>query len=368
MGKRTPIFPAYESESGVKLVDFAGWQMPLQFAGGILAEHRAVRRAVGLFDVSHMGEIEVTGSGAAGLLNRLVTIDTGKLRLGRGRYTMLCNRDGGVIDDCLVFAVAPERYLMIVNASNKDQVLRWMSRHAEGGVVADLSDALCMVALQGPRAVEVLETVSPQGWQDLPRFGIRSEVSVAGITATVARTGYSGEDGFEIMCGAASGRQLWTSLAAATIATGGALCGLGARDSLRFEACLPLHGHELSEKISPLEAGLERFVDLTKDDFVGRGALLEQVAKGIPRRLLGCEMIDPAVPRNGYGVFSRGGEVGFVTSGMKSPTIGTFNALVLVEAGRLELDDEIQIEIHKKLRRGRVVKTPFYTAAARQRD
>jgi aminomethyltransferase len=358
--KRTPLHDYYAGMPGVKLVDFGGWDMPVQFQDGILAEHKAVREAAGVFDVSHMGEVSIKGPDAGAFLDSLVTNRIAGAVTGRCLYTPMCRDNGGCIDDLLVYVLGDEDYLLVVNAANTEKDFAWISRKlADSNFRAravDVSSQWALLALQGPESESILTGLADNFIPgDLEYYHHAGVVKVAGFDALVSRTGYTGEDGFELYCRPEDAVGLWQSMENA----GAAPCGLGARDVLRLEARLPLYGHELRDDITPLEAGLGMFVKFDKEDFVGRNALAAQKEEGIPRRLYGLEMIDAGVPREGYSVYAAD-RLGFVTSGGPSPVRDGFIALALLKRGAVSVDDEVDVEIRGKKKRAKVVKTPFY--------
>ena len=356
MQKTTPLFDEYKDYEGVKLIDFGGWLLPVNFRDGIIAEHLAVREDVGIFDVSHMGECTVTGPGALDFLENMVTSRLCGLESGRIAYGMMCYPNGTVVDDLLVYCIAPgNKYFVVMNASNVEKDLNWLREHApEDIVIEDLSGMTAQVALQGPNAAQVLSGLWPEA-DSLPTFGFEQDVQVLGERFLISRTGYTGEDGFEIYGPGDSIRKIWNAL----FDLGVLPCGLGARDSLRMEAKLPLYGHELSDSITPLEANLSVFVDLDKD-FIGCEALRKQKEQGIARSLRGFEMVDPGVARNGYDVRLGERRIGYVTSGTKSPSLDKFVGYALIERDTgLKFGDLIQIDIHGKMKNARLVRTPF---------
>lgn len=366
--KRTPLYNLYASEPGAKLIDFGGWELPVQFEGGIIAEHMAVRKAAGLFDVSHMGEILVEGEGAMAFVDYLITNDLQSIEDGQCIYSPMCRPDGGTVDDLMVYRMRSDRFFIVVNAANTDKDFRWISEEnpwvkAEKACpsVRNLSADYAQIAVQGPKAEQILSVLSAE-IRDIPFFRFREDLKIDGIPTIISRTGYTGEDGFEIYCKTEAAAALWTRLLEAGRDDGLVPCGLGARDTLRFEAKLPLYGHELSDDITPLEANLSYFVKLdTGRDFCGKASLEKQKSEGIPRSLRGCRMIDKGVAREGYKVFSGDREIGYVTSGTKSPMLDAFLALVLIErGGGLKIGDSIEIELGKKRKRAELVKTPFY--------
>ncbi|MCK9546971.1 MAG: glycine cleavage system aminomethyltransferase GcvT [Sphaerochaeta sp.] len=362
--KRTPLYDTYHSYDGVKLVDFGGWELPLHFRAGISGEHTAVRTAAGLFDVSHMGECVISGDDAAAYLEYLCTNSIADLAVGRSRYTMMCYPDGTVVDDILVYRRSETTFLLVLNASNTDKDLAWIRsdnpRSSHCPEVIDISATTALLALQGPKAVEILKTMVGE-CDLLESFAFRSQCEIDDVFALVSRTGYTGEDGFEIFCNVDDAPKLWNMILERGEPFGVLPCGLGSRDSLRIEAKLPLYGHEISEHITPLEANLGAFVKLDKGDFCGRDALLAQQEGGIPRSLRGLEMIDRGVPRQGYPVHFEGREIGAVTSGTKSPTLGGFWAFALVDRSlSLKFGSQVEVMIHGQRKRARIVKSPFY--------
>jgi len=334
--KRTPLHAAHVA-LGAKLVPFGGWEMPVQYTS-IREEHLAVRSRVGLFDVSHMGQFLVAGPHAERVLNRLLTNDVRRLAVGQAQYTLLCHEQGGVVDDLIAYRLEPSVFLLVVNASRIAADWHWIETHADAPVVLEnQSDATGMIAVQGPAAAQLLPAFA-----DLPAFHSRPG-QVAGVTCRVARTGYTGEDGFELLCAAADTEQLWQHF----VAAGAAPCGLGARDTLRLEACLPLYGHELTEQTTPLEAGLGRWVAFDKGEFMGRAVLAKQKEKGVNRRLIAFRMPPGSPPpRAQYAIWSGGQRVGEVTSGAPSPSLGVGIGLGYVAAGVTQIEIEIRGKLH----------------------
>lgn len=347
----TPLYETHKS-FGARMIDFAGWKLPLQF-DGIRQEHMAVRTACGLFDVSHMGEIEIAGPQAEDLCQRLNTNDMAKLRDGRARYGLFCYPDGGAVDDLITYRFSAEHFLVCVNASNTEKVYRWVGDNCEGldVEVTDASSAYAQIAVQGPRSVSVMEkALGEESVRDFPRFSFRIlEGDAAGVIA--ARTGYTGEDGFELFVPAGDAVGIWEKLFESGSEFGIAFCGLGARDTLRTEAGYPLYGNELDEKTTPIEAGLNRYVKMDKGDFIGRDVLLEQVESGAVRETVGFKMLDRGVPRHGYGVMKNGKKIGEVTSGTMSPVLDIGVGIASVASGEVECGDEIGIEIRGDVRK-----------------
>jgi aminomethyltransferase len=356
--RRTPLYEAHRA-LGARFVEFAGWEMPLKYSG-VFEEHYAVRRACGLFDVSHMGEIELRGPGAAALCQRLTVNDVRRLQLGDGQYTLFCNERGGVLDDLIVYRLEEERFLLIVNAANTAADHDWIQAYAGADVeVLDRSAALGLLALQGPEAEFVLRTLTPADLPAMRPFTV-SSAPVAGLKVLISRTGYTGEDGFELVVDADAAPQLWDALLEGTQRRGGLPAGLGARDTLRLEAGLPLCGTDMDAETTPLEAGLAWVVKLAKGDFIGRSALAGQANGGIPRRLAGIELQEPGIPRHGDAVWAGDRAVGLVTSGIRSPTLGTFIGLTLVEAAAADVGQVLGVETRGRRRPARVVARPFY--------
>ncbi len=353
---KTPL-NATHRELRAKMVDFSGWDMPLSYSG-IIPEHLAVRQAVGLFDVSHMGRFRVHGRGAESFLDHLVTNRIAGIADGQAIYSALCYEDGGTVDDLIVYRVAAGDYLMVVNASNREKDFAWLESHRPAGVeMDDISARSALVAVQGPRAPELLgrggALVHDLGYY---RF---QHGRVFGIDALIARLGYTGEDGFEIMVDAEQAARLWAGLLAAGVDLGVQPAGLGARDTLRFEAGLCLYGHELTPEIGPLEAGIGFAVKLDKP-FLGRDALLRQRETGIPRKLVGIKMAGARIARQGSRVAWRGQAIGQVTSGMFAPTLDGAYALALIASNSANLGDEIEVTIRDQVFSAHVVAKPFY--------
>jgi len=358
--KRTVLFDSY-AEYGGKTIDFGGWELPVQFSS-IKAEHEAVRTKAGLFDVSHMGEVLVTGEGALSYLQKMVTNDVSKLKDGQAQYTAMCYENGGTVDDLLIYKRGDNNYLLVVNASNIDKDLEWMNSHATDKVkIEDASSSYALLALQGPIAQEVLQTLTNEPLADIKFFRFKENVDIAGQQVLVSRTGYTGEDGFEIYGSPEAIVALWSVILEAGKNEGVVPAGLGARDTLRFEAGLPLYGQELSKDISPLETGLGFVVKVNKEeDFFGKEALTAQKENGVPRKLIGVEMIDKGIPRTGYKVFLGEEQIGEVTTGTQSPTLKKNIGFALLNREHTVEGTEVEIEIRNKRLRAVIIATPFY--------
>lgn len=349
--RRTPLFDAHRRWGG-KLVEYAGWEMPVQYSS-LLEEHDAVRTGAGLFDVSHMGELVFEGPGALEACNRFISNDLTRIADGQALYTGILNERGGFVDDVICYRFSPEKILVVANAANLQKDLDWLV--ARGAKVRDESDDWALLALQGPKAQSILQTLTPTAL-DAIRFFRFAEAEVAGKPAILARTGYTGEDGFEIFCRPGDAEALWEAL----LEGGAKPCGLGARDSLRLEAGLCLYGNELSDDHTPYEAGLGWVVKLDKDDFVGKAALEEQKAQGIERKLVGFTLEERGIPRSGYRVLSGGEPVGVVTSGTMSPTLKIPVGMAYVPVSLSAEGSTFEVEIRNKAVPARVVKLPFY--------
>jgi aminomethyltransferase len=346
---------------GAKLIEFGGWLMPVQYAG-ILEEHRAVRERAGLFDLSHMGELFVEGDDAGDALAAALVTDPRTLAIGRAHYSMICAPDGGVIDDLIVYRLAPERFLVVANASNAPVVSEELATRLGDwrAVLDDRSLATSLVALQGPRAAEVLQPHTDVDLGSLRYYAI-AEGRVAGIPALVARTGYTGEDGFEVFVDWDRGPAVWEALAAAGVAAGVIACGLGARDTLRLEAGMPLYGNELDRQTNPFEAGLGRVVKLEKPgDFIGREALARVAQEGPRKRLVGLTVTGRGIARHGYPVVAGERRTGVVTSGTHSPTLGRPIAMAYVAPGDAEPGTILAVEVREQPVSAEVVPLPFY--------
>ena len=374
--KRTPLYAAHQRLGG-RLIEFGGWEMPVQYTS-ITDEHLAVRQAAGVFDISHMGEVLVSGAGAEAFLNQVLTNDLRKLAPGQGQYTLLCNERGGVIDDLYAYRLAAQEYLLIINASRIEADVPWLEAQlatfARRGEVSlrNTSDATGAVAVQGPRVVEFISACFPGGSTggtsaarvtDLKKNQIASFSHGEG-TIWVSRTGYTGEDGFEVVAPGQVIEGIWNQLLAAGQPHGLKPAGLGARDTLRTEVCYPLYGHELDENTTPIEAGVGFFVALDKGEFIGHAVLAQQKAKGPPRKLVAFKMADKsAPPRPRYAIWSTGAgaaKVGEETSGTQSPSLGIGIGMGYMPAELARPNTPIEIEIRGKRAPALVVPKPIY--------
>ncbi|OGQ36626.1 MAG: glycine cleavage system protein T [Deltaproteobacteria bacterium RIFCSPHIGHO2_12_FULL_43_9] len=358
--KRTPLFEAHK-EGGARLVPFAGWEMPVSYSG-VMDEHLTVRKSAGLFDVSHMGEILIRGEEAERCLNFLLTNDVSRLTDKKALYTVSCYKDGGSVDDLIVYKVSKSEYLLCVNASNVEKDFEWFKENSRNFNVAitNESDNFAQIALQGPKSDEILQPLTNIDLASLTSFYFNYG-KIGSCEAMIARTGYTGERGVELYLAPKDAIYVWHLL----LEKGGALgikpIGLGARDTLRLEMAYPLYGHELSKTISPIEANLGWVVKLKKGSFIGSDTLREQVEKGTKRGLIGLEMIEKGIPREGYPILdSNGKKIGAVTSGTFSPSLNIGIALALVDSRFKDVGTEISVEIRGKSAKARVVQTPFY--------
>ncbi len=361
MLKKTPLFE-HHRRLGARMVPFGGWEMPVQYRG-VIEEHLAVRNAAGLFDVSHMGEIEVKGPGALAFLQGLITNDVSKLVNGQVQYCAMCYPHGGTVDDLTVYRFDQEHFLCCVNAANTEKDFAWMQQVlADRGNadvhLRDVSRDFAQLALQGPAAEAILSRLTLTDLSRIPYYHFY-EGLVADEPVLISRTGYTGESGFELYCAPGHAGRLWDQLLKVGAADGLIPCGLGARDTLRLEMKYALYGHELSTDISPLEAGLGWITKFDKGDFVGRDALLKQKTGGVPRRLVCLQLLEAGVPRAEYPVLAEGRQVGVVTSGTLSPSLRVGIALALVEPAVAPLGTPLQIAIRQRQVAAEVVKPPF---------
>jgi len=360
MSEKTPLFEVHQ-EMGAKLVDYSGWTMPVHYASA-LKEHTAVREAVGLFDASHMGEIEVRGKKAIEAVNHLVCNDLSLCVNGQAMYTGLLNEAGGFIDDLVVYRYSDERVVLCVNAANIAKDWAWVSEHISGmpGLeIENQSAQTGLLALQGPQALSVLKSVCKLPIEQLKRYCF-AQGEAAGISCTLSRTGYTGEDGFELYCPAQKVKALWWALLEAGKPWGIMPCGLGARDSLRLEMKYPLYGQDIDEEHTPFEAKLNWIVKMKKESFIGKAALEKQKEKGPERLLVGFAMQEPGIARAGYAVFSEGSPAGRVTSGNFGPSVKRAIGMAYVKPLCAQEGTVLEIEIRDRKAKAQVVKTPFW--------
>jgi aminomethyltransferase len=357
--KRTPLWEEHRN-AGAKLVAFAGYDMPVQYRSGIIAEHQAVRKFAGLFDVSHMGEIDVRGPQALDLVQYVTTNDASKLEYGQAQYSVMCREDGGAIDDCIVYRMR-DGYMIVVNASNRVKDRDWISHHAQkfDCEVNDRSDDVALIAIQGPRAERILANLTDTNLEAI-RYYHFDEGQVAGASAIISRTGYTGEDGFELYVAAGDALELWRRLLEVGASDGLTPAGLGARDSLRLEMGYALYGNDIDEKKTPLEAGLGWVTKLDKGDFLGAEALRTLKEKGVRQKLVGFVLKEKGFPRHGYEVRAEGQAIGEVTSGTVSPSMENGVGLAYVASEASKIGTPIEIMVRDKPIAAEIARPPFY--------
>jgi aminomethyltransferase len=355
---KTPLYEKHVS-LGAKMVEFAGFVMPVQYTG-IIDEHVTVRENAGIFDLSHMGEFYVSGKGAPAALNNVVTNDVEKLKIGKALYTPICTPEGGIVDDILAYRDADEEYMLVVNATNIEKDYEWVAGHLPRGLaVDDKSLETALVAVQGPQSELIVTEALGEDLDEVHYYEFISAV-VDHVPVRVSRTGYTGEDGFEIYVDAARAPEVWDVLYDLTTGIGGVPVGLGARDTLRLEMKYCLYGNDIDEGTTPLEAGIAWTVKLNKGDFIGKGPLQKQKKEGLKRKLAGFVMVDPGIPRHGCEIINVDGKaIGRVTSGSYSPSLRENIGLGYLDLPHDEVGTEILVDIRKKPRLARVVETPF---------
>lgn len=360
MTQRTSLYDTHVKLGG-RMVPFAGWEMPVQYTG-VIAEHEAVRTRAGLFDASHMGEFEFAGPDALACLQWLTANDVSKLAVGQGQYSLLCNETGGVVDDIIVYRLEENRYLMVVNAGNIAKDWKWVQDHQRGTVkITDRSNDFALIAVQGPKAMGIVQKIAASDVTALPRFHCQWAALNGAGECLIARTGYTGEDGCEIFAPPAKAAQLWEALLLAGKEDGIVSAGLGARDTLRTEMRYPLYGHELTDSTSPIAAGLNWVVKLGKSsDFIGKAEIQKVSNAGPTVKLVGFEMVDRGIPRDGYPIVENKKIVGAVTSGTMSPTLKKAIGIGYVPAHLAAIGSKFSVDIRGSERVARVVATPFY--------
>ena len=359
--KKTPLYEEHV-RLGAKIIPFGGWLMPIQYTS-IVEEHRAVRNNIGMFDISHMGQLIVSGPAAAGWLNTMLTNNIDKLEVGTGQYTFLLNDAGGIIDDLIAYRIGDEKFLLVVNASRTDEDFAWLDRQRLVGQVTNLANRSANfggVAIQGPRVVDLFRVLLGED-VDLPARNHIADLAVDGMPVSIARTGYTGEDGVEVFFRAEDAAKFWNTVLRKGEKSGIKPCGLGARDTLRMEMCYPLNGSDLSPERNPIEAGLSFFVDLTKPKFTGREVLLKTKENGPPQRLAAFRMEGRGPPpRPHYSVFSNGERVGEVTSGTLSPSLNYGIGMAYVSTPHAKIGSQIEIEIRGQRFPAIIEKKPLY--------
>ncbi len=361
VAKKTPLYDEHVKLGG-KIVDYAGWFLPVQYEG-LIAEHEAVRNKAGLFDVSHMGEIVFKGKEAVNYLDHLLTNDISKMVDNQVVYTIMCYPDGGVVDDLLVYRYTSEEYLLVVNAANIDKDFKWIIDNKKDFNVdiENISDQVGEVALQGPEAQNILQKLTKTDLSAIDAFHLKRNVDIAGVNCMISRTGYTGEDGFEIYTCADGIVAVWNKVLEAGKENGIKPTGLGCRDTLRFEAALPLYGHEISKEVTPLEGGFKFFVKLNKEsDFIGKDALNKQWEAGLTRKVAGFEMVGRGIPRENYEIYKNGKKIGYVTTGYMSPTLKKSIGNALIDINETEMGNEIDIMIRNKPVKAKIISKKFY--------
>lgn len=372
MERKTHLYDCHVKAAG-KLVPFAGYLLPVQYETGVIAEHMAVRTAAGLFDVSHMGEVLLKGKDALKNVQRLVSNDCGQMYDGQVKYSPMCNESGGIIDDLLVYRKSSEEYLIVINAANRFKDVEWMKAHLVGEVeFTDISDELSQLALQGPRSKEILCKLVAEDLLPVKYYSFKEEIPVAGISCLISRTGYTGEDGYELYCRNEDAEKLWQALLVAgnydiesntkradsTEDYVSIPCGLGARDTLRLEAAMPLYGHEMDDTISPLETGLGFAVKMEKEDFIGKEGIL---ARGEPKRTrVGLNITGRGIAREACPIFYNNEQIGITTSGTHCPYLGRPVAMALVDVAHSQLETQIEVDVRGRRITAEIVALPFY--------
>ena len=358
---RTPLYEKHKA-LGAKIVDFGGWEMPIQYTS-IIEEHTATREKAGLFDVSHMGEITVKGKDAKNILNTLITNDMNLMHPKKIIYSPVPNEKGGVVDDLLVYMINDDEFLLVVNASNTEKDFKWfkekISNVSNSVEVINCSKEYGQIAIQGPAAQVILQKLTSFNLDQINFFTF-DYVEICGKKNIVSRTGYTGEDGFEIYCNSSQAEEIWDNLLSAGTNDGLLPIGLGARDTLRFEAALPLYGHEFDDNITPIEAGLKFFVKINKGHFIGADVLKKQIEEGPAKKLAGIELIDKGVPRSGYIIEKEGVQIGSVTSGTYSPTFKKGLAMAMLSVDMVQPGNEVDVIIRDNKIKAKIVKLPFY--------
>lgn len=357
MEQKTPLYDRHAALGG-KIVPFAGYLLPVQYTG-VIEEHMAVREKAGLFDVSHMGEVIFSGPDALKNLNYLFANDFTSMEDGRVRYSPLCNENGGIVDDLIVYRMSAEKYMVVPNASNREKDVAFMRAHISGNVtMEDISDNVAQIALQGPCSREILLKVTAEDSIPVKYYTFRENVEIAGVKCLLSRTGYTGEHGYEMYCAPADAAKLWDALLDAGKDLGLIPCGLGARDTLRLEAAMPLYGHEMTDDISPLETGLNFAVKMQKDDFIGKKAI---EAKGEPKiARVGVKVTGRGIAREHNPVFAGGKQIGETTSGTHCPYLGGAYAMALVDVSQSAVGTALQIEVRGRMIDAEIVPLPFY--------
>ncbi|MGM0688161.1 MAG: glycine cleavage system aminomethyltransferase GcvT [Bacillota bacterium] len=360
-GNKTPFYEKHLALEG-KIVDYSGWLLPVQYPKGLVEEVHDTRQRATIFDVSHMGEVSVKGKDAEVYLQKILVNDISTLKNNAIMYSPVCYPDGGVVDDILVYRIEEEDFFLVVNAANTDKDYAWFKENMSGDVeLNNLSSDYAQIALQGPNSEAILQQLTDASLAEMKNYHFLPDLQVAGVNCIVSRTGYTGEDGFEVYCKNDGADVLWDAIWTAGVKHELNPAGLGARDVLRLEAAMPLYGHELSKELTPLQAGLDRFVALEKKiAFNGQEALKKQQSEGMSRKLFGLEMLERGVPREGYPVKAGDQEIGWVSSGSYSPTLDKFIAMAFLDPEVVKQTSEVDLMIRNRSYRARITKMPFY--------
>ncbi len=358
MEKRTPLYECHLNAGG-RIVPFAGYLLPVQYETGVIMEHMAVRTAAGLFDVSHMGEVILEGEDALRNIQHLVTNDCSRMMDGQVKYSPMCNEEGGVVDDLLIYRKAADSYLIVMNAANHEKDVQWMRDHVTGRTeLKDISEEVAQLALQGPRSKEILLQLTAEELLPAKYYSFREHVSIDGIDCLLSRTGYTGEDGYELYCANSDAARLWTALLEAGKEQGLIPCGLGARDTLRLEAAMPLYGHEMDDRITPLESGLGFAVKLEKEDFIGKQGILN---RGTPKRTrVGLHITGRGIAREQCPVYFEDRLIGATTSGTHCPFLGRPVAMAMIDVTCSEIGTEVEVEVRGRRIPAKITALPFY--------
>ncbi len=368
MEKKTPLYECHVALGG-KIVPFAGYLLPVQYGTGVIAEHMAVRTKAGLFDVSHMAEILLEGPGALKNANMLTTVFVDEMSDGQVKYSPMCNEQGGIVDDLMVYRLHADKYLFVVNAANHEKDYAWMKAHIQGDVkMTDISEEVAQIALQGPAADRILAKICPA--EDIPSvyytFVPRGKITLSSgrvAEAVISKTGYTGEDGFELYCSCADAPELWNTLLDAGKEDGLIPCGLGARDTLRMEAAMPLYGHELNDQLTPKESGIGYFCKMDKPDFIGKAAIEKKGAPTVKR--VGLSIVGKGIAREHCDVYINGEKVGVVTSGTHCPFIGKAIAMAYLPTAFATVGQQVQVDVRGRKIDAEVIKLPFYKKPAK---
>ena len=364
MEKTTPLYESHVKYGG-KIVPFAGYLLPVQYGTGVITEHMAVRKDCGIFDVSHMGEITCIGPDALQLLNHILTNDFTNMYDGQARYSIMCYDDGGCVDDLIVYKVRDNVYYIVVNAANKDKDYAWMKEHEAGDAVfTDISDSVAQIAVQGPKAKDILSKILPEEDFPVKYYSARFDREIAGMKCCVSKTGYTGSGGYELYLAAEDAPKMWDLLVETGKDDGLIPCGLGARDTLRLEAGMPLYGHEMDETVSPLETGLNFAVKMKKDDFIGKAAL---ETKEITRTRVGLKVTGRGIIREHMPVYLGDTQVGMTTSGTHCPYVGYAAGMALVSLDAAEIGTKLKVEVRGRMVDVEVVGLPFYSATKKKK-